>query len=211
MKKHKHYQQMRAMADGWEVEVQRGNGFWALSSYVVSDESLKYRIVPDKDGWIPWYPTEYSVCPIDNGQIVDIDTKITGLRKQYKTECWHWSNIWSNNVPNGNIITRYRLVEEEKSYASLKAARKDGKIIQVLSLEDEWFDVIGTPDWALPAEAYRIKTKTVKMWQWIIVETGMSPRLTNYFYTEAEIEIQADNHEWESVVKAEWAEIEVKS
>jgi hypothetical protein len=51
----------------------------------------------------------------------------------------------------------------------------------------------------------------VKMWQWIIVETGMSPRLTNYFYTEAEIEIQADNHEWESVVKAEWAEIEVKS
>ena len=163
MTKHKHYQQMRAMADGWEVEVQRGNGFWALSSYVVSDESLKYRIVPDKDGWIPWYPTEYSVCPIDNGQIVDIDTKITGLRKQYKTECWHWSNIWSNNVPNGNIITRYRLVEEEKSYASLKAARKDGKIIQVLSLEDEWFDVIGTPDWALPAEAYRIKTKTVKL------------------------------------------------
>ena len=27
MKKHKHYQQMRAMADGWEVEVQRGMGF----------------------------------------------------------------------------------------------------------------------------------------------------------------------------------------
>jgi len=58
MKKHKHYQQMRAMADGWEVKVQRGNGFWALSSYITSDESLKYRIVPDKDGWIPWYRQE---------------------------------------------------------------------------------------------------------------------------------------------------------
>jgi len=159
MKKHKHYQQMRAMADGWEVKVQRGNGFWALSSYVVSDESLKYRIVPGKDGWIPWYRQEGARPNLPEDQEVEwsyADTEET-------RETFARNLNWNGNTP----VARYRLIAEPKN--------------------------------------------KVKMWQWIIVETGMSPRLTNYFYTEAEIEIQADNHEWESVVKAEWAEIEVKS
>jgi hypothetical protein len=158
MKKHKHYQQMRAMADGWEVKEQWGNGFWALSSYITSDESLKYRIVPDKDGWIPWYRQEGARPNLPEGQKVEWEAT-DGLVGA--------SGVGTLNWNGSTPVARYRLIAEPKN--------------------------------------------KVKMWQWIIVETGMSPRLTNYFYTEAEIEIQADNHEWESVVKAEWAEIEVKS
>jgi hypothetical protein len=110
MKRRSHYQQRRADADGYTIKGENGllvdNPIWDDW-----DEGTLH-IRPDEEGWIPFYATEDSVCPVDNGQIVDIDTKITGLRKQYKTECWHWSNIWSNNVPSGDIITRYRLVEK---------------------------------------------------------------------------------------------------
>ena len=99
MKRRAHYQQRRAEADGYTIVNKNGEQIHDIIWSRWAEGGL--HIKPDKEGWIPWYPTEYSVCPVDNGQIVDIDTKITGLRKQYKTECWHWSNIWSNNVPNG--------------------------------------------------------------------------------------------------------------
>ena len=105
MKKHKHYQQMRAMADGWEVKVQRGNGFWALSSYVVSDESLKYRIVPDKDGWIPWYRQEGARPNLPEGQKVEWEAT-DGLVGA--------SGVGTLNWNGSTPVARYRLIAEPK-------------------------------------------------------------------------------------------------
>ena len=152
MKKHKHYQQMRAMADGWIVN----NRFGDPSTKLHPEDT--YRIAPDKDGWIPWYRQEGARPNLPEGQKVEWEAT-DGLVSA--------SGVGTLNWNGSTPVARYRLIAEPK--------------------------------------------KKVKMWQWVILETGMSPRLTNYFYTEAEIEIQADNHEWESVVKAEWAEIEVKS
>jgi hypothetical protein len=106
MKKHKHYQQMRAMADGWEVEVQRGNGFWALSSYVVSDESLKYRIAPDKDGWIPWYRQEGARPNLPEGQKVEWEAT-DGLVGA--------SGVGTLNWNGSTPVARYRLIAEPKN------------------------------------------------------------------------------------------------
>ena len=106
MKKHKHYQEMRAMADGWEVKVQRGNGFWALSSYVVSDESLKYRIVPDKDGWIPWYRQEGARPNLPEDQEVEWSYADT----EEIRETFARNLNWNGNTP----VARYRLIAEPK-------------------------------------------------------------------------------------------------
>jgi len=105
MKKHKHYQQMRAMADGWEVKEQWGNGFWALSSYVISDESLKYRIVPDKDGWIPWYRQEGARPNLPEGQKVEWEAT-DGLVGA--------SGVGTLNWNGSTPVARYRLIAEPK-------------------------------------------------------------------------------------------------
>ena len=105
MKKHKHYQQMRAMADGWEVKEQWGNGFWALSSYITSDESLKYRIVPDKDGWIPWYRQEGARPNLPEGQKVEWEAT-DGLVGA--------SGVGTLNWNGSTPVARYRLIAEPK-------------------------------------------------------------------------------------------------
>ena len=105
MKKHKHYQQMRAMADGWEVKEQWGNGFWALSSYITSDESLKYRIVPDKDGWIPWYRQEGARPNLPEGQKVEWEAT-DGLVSA--------SGVGTLNWNGSTPVARYRLIAEPK-------------------------------------------------------------------------------------------------
>ena len=106
MKKHKHYQQMRAMADGWEVKEQWGNGFWALSSYITSDESLKYRIVPDKDGWIPWYRQEGARPNLPEGQKVEWEAT-DGLVGA--------SGVGTLNWNGSTPVARYRLIAEPKN------------------------------------------------------------------------------------------------
>ena len=105
MKKHKHYQQMRAMADGWEVKEQWGNGFWALSSYITSDESLKYRIVPDKDGWIPWYRQEGARPNLPEDQEVEWEAT-DGLVGA--------SGVGTLNWNGSTPVARYRLIAEPK-------------------------------------------------------------------------------------------------
>jgi hypothetical protein len=106
MKKHKHYQEMRAMADGWEVKEQWGNGFWALSSYITSDESLKYRIVPDKDGWIPWYRQEGARPNLPEGQKVEWEAT-DGLVSA--------SGVGTLNWNGSTPVARYRLIAEPKN------------------------------------------------------------------------------------------------
>ena len=96
---------MRAMADGWEVKEQWGNGFWALSSYITSDESLKYRIVPDKDGWIPWYRQEGARPNLPEGQKVEWEAT-DGLVGA--------SGVGTLNWNGSTPVARYRLIAEPK-------------------------------------------------------------------------------------------------
>ena len=97
---------MRAMADGWEVKEQWGNGFWALSSYITSDESLKYRIVPDKDGWIPWYRQEGARPNLPEGQKVEWEAT-DGLVGA--------SGVGTLNWNGSTPVARYRLIAEPKN------------------------------------------------------------------------------------------------
>lgn len=53
MQKHKHYQAIRALADGWKVEGSNDNKWWDRT-----DHPTLYtysRAVPDSEGWLPWY------------------------------------------------------------------------------------------------------------------------------------------------------------
>jgi hypothetical protein len=55
-KQHIHYQCIRAFADGWKIEASKQGlelyGSVAVPSFI---NDLDYRIIPDEDGWLPWY------------------------------------------------------------------------------------------------------------------------------------------------------------
>lgn len=62
-----HYQCRRAAVDGWTIEIyveyeQQG---WSVIYESVYNNNNKYRIVPDANGWLPWYPTADAVSPFD--------------------------------------------------------------------------------------------------------------------------------------------------
>ena len=66
MTKHKHYYAIRAYADGWEIESKSSVG-WEHIPRPFFDEDREYRVVPDKDGWLPWYGGK---CPLDGTVMV---------------------------------------------------------------------------------------------------------------------------------------------
>ena len=104
--KHKHYQAIRAYADGWEIEWER-EGNWFSTGYITApafQDHKKYRIVPDKDGWLPFYAHEESECPVDKnllveGEYPDGEVVVGGAGK------FDWTDRDS--------IIRYRLVEKK--------------------------------------------------------------------------------------------------
>lgn len=57
MQKHKHYQELRAFADGWKVEFAYPDypNDWYQTFSPDFVQSLLFRIVPDTEGWLPWY------------------------------------------------------------------------------------------------------------------------------------------------------------
>ena len=82
MKRHKHYQAIRAFADGWGIEYQNGNGEWINAKYPTFDEDCKYRVVPDENGWLPWYGGDEAPVPAE--QVVDV--KYIGDSPMFKEE-----------------------------------------------------------------------------------------------------------------------------
>jgi hypothetical protein len=117
VKRREHYQERRAHADGWEVWELFGNKKFIVSSFTPDGV---YEIEPDKDGWIPFYATEDSVCPVDDGQKISIDNNypehIINIDEA-------GSRVWSN-APR-YPITRYRLVEDTDARYSQSAAAED--------------------------------------------------------------------------------------
>lgn len=69
MNKHKHYQQIRAYADGWRIEFLDSNGWKEIDNPSFA-ESCEYRIAPDKDDWLPWYGGESPFLSAPNHALV---------------------------------------------------------------------------------------------------------------------------------------------
>jgi len=111
--KRNHYQARRAHADGWEVEYMF-EGLWDTilnPSFMLNTE---YRIVPDANGWIPFYATEDSVCPVE-GVVVD-------LVCVYNDELTEAASMPSNQATwnKYSAITHYRPHKERKLIKTVK-------------------------------------------------------------------------------------------
>jgi hypothetical protein len=121
MTKHKHYYAIRAYADGWKIEyLTSSNNKWYPSEYPEFAKNLAYRVVPDEDGWLPWYGGE---CPVAAGTMVDV--RYRRVLVEEKAAYAHLSR-WEH-LPCDDDIVAYRIVEEAKvdPYAELRAAAKD--------------------------------------------------------------------------------------
>ncbi len=91
-KRRSHYQERRAHADGWEVEVYVSRekvGLPSSNPRWLGD--LKYRIVPDADGWLPWYGTTNGIGPFDDNPVVQVQFS-DGEVLIGAQSCWFWDD-----------------------------------------------------------------------------------------------------------------------
>ena len=119
MTKHKHYYAIHAYADGWKIESKSSVG-WDYTSSPLFSELREYRVVPDEDGWLPWYGGE---CPVAAGTMVDV--RYRRVLVEEKAAYAHLSR-WEH-LPCDDDIVAYRVVKKAVAdpYAELKAAAKD--------------------------------------------------------------------------------------
>jgi hypothetical protein len=154
MTKHKHYYCIRAYADGWKIEYKNYLNTWCLALNPVFEGNREYRVVPDENGWLPWYGGE---CPVDPGTVVETRVGYC-VGKSRKAGDYIW----------GSSITAYRVIEEKADpYAELKAAAKDPtkQIKYTFSdgASDGWHDY--DHEWSFQGllSGYEIRNKLKKM------------------------------------------------
>jgi hypothetical protein len=114
--KRSHYQERRAHADGYEIEVLDIGNKWSHINDPRFQDDTKYRIVPDTNGWLPYYATEDSVCPVGHNDRVDTvwsdgDTRANVQASQHK---------WSGAYEFDFVITHYRPHKERKLIKTVK-------------------------------------------------------------------------------------------
>lgn len=162
-----HYYERRAHAEGWDVEVWNNEREkWVDTVFPLFLLDCKYRVVPDADGWLPWFGDEdppvygdVDYCTLDGeeGSIADADS----LR---------WKHIG-----HGSDIVKYRPTPEPiDPYAKLKAASADPtKQIRYTfqdGITDGWHDAGFDWNWDGVLTNYEIrdkpKTTTVKLLAW---------------------------------------------
>jgi len=149
-KKHPHYQCIRALADGWAIQQYFVND-WVKSSKPSFSKEEKYRIIPDEDGWLPWYGGE---CPLPKDTV--IECKFNGGDTINNTRA---DNINWKVVPFYTNRFFYRPVEKVDPYAELKAAAKDPT--KQICVKGIWWYNCGNLhlNWDLPPEDYQIRDK----------------------------------------------------
>jgi hypothetical protein len=148
---HKHYYCIRAYADGWKIEyLASSNNKWYPSEYPEFAKNLAYRVVPDENGWLPWYGGE---CPVDPGTVVETRVGYC-VGKSRKAGDYIW----------GSSITAYRVIEEKADpYAELKAAAKDPTKQIRCGKNGTWADAGTAWAWERPVQDYEIRNKPKKM------------------------------------------------
>lgn len=156
MKRRPHYQERRAHADGWVIECrQEGMEAWSLVERPWFAESCEYRIIPDKDGWLPWYATEDSKCPVPPDTQVEIETSDDQDLGAVPAGSLSWHDCGA-----GCSIVRYRIVQQAEidPYAHLKAAAAD-PTKQIRFDGGAWMDAAEEWSWAYAPERYEIRDK----------------------------------------------------
>lgn len=111
--KRSHYQERRAHADGWDIELLSYGVHWLISNKPPFNEAQEYRIVPDENGWLPWYPTEDSECPVANNALVDL------ILIDYTNDT---TSSYGENIfwRVGSTVTHYRPHKERKLVKTVK-------------------------------------------------------------------------------------------
>lgn len=160
----KHYQCLHAFADGWEIEV-HSEGEWKKIAFPTFDPILKYRVIPDKDGWFPWYGGKR---PVDSAALI----KYTTAERDYIEHgpCEAGSLYWGRGGPRQVILYRIVRVVEPDPYAELEAASVDpNKQIRICGGDWEPGCNLGTNEKfvkAVPRGPAK-KTKKVKLVAWL--------------------------------------------
>lgn len=174
---HKHYYCIRAYADGWNIESKSSVG-WEHIPRPFFDEDREYRVVPDEDGWLPWYGGK---CPLDGTVMVEVKYMhdIAGAS--------NYANIirWGHLYTAGDVIA-YRVIKEVDPYAELKAAAKDPtKVIVHLpsTTVHEYPACVGFNFTDEPA-CYEIrdKPKKIKLLAWVEANGNLNWRKEGYEY-----------------------------
>jgi hypothetical protein len=148
MTKHKHYYAIRAYADGWTIELKEYE-HWVVVTHPGFVENREHRVVPDENGWLPWYGGE---CPVDPDTMVEVRV---GYCVGKSRKAGDYNTTWGSN------ITAYRVIKEVDPYAKLKAAAKDStKQIRYVC---DWRD--SGCDWEFnrPVDKYEVRNKPQKM------------------------------------------------
>jgi hypothetical protein len=117
MEKHKHYQAIRAFADGWEIY---SENISEVIKYPCWYEDYEYYIVPDKDGWLPWYGGE---CSVDNASIVEV-VMYDGSTGIAKASDFYWLD---------KDIIKYRVIKEKPKTNKWQFIYKSNTIIESLT------------------------------------------------------------------------------
>lgn len=148
MIKHKHYYAIRAYADGWKIEKFWG-GAWELLDFPSFITDGMYRVVPDENGWLPWYGGE---CQAEPDTMVEIWFYNCIARGRGKVSEYDWDS---------NQIIAYRILKEADPYAELKAAAKD-PTKQIRRIGHKWCD---SGEWFFSdgPENYEIRNKPKKI------------------------------------------------
>ena len=95
---------MRAHADGWAIEYKNSSGEWLKASGPSFSLGVGFRVIPDEDGWIPWYAHEDAKCPVDDNTLIEVilGNPVYGKRPAFQ---YNWTE--------DSIITKYRIVKEK--------------------------------------------------------------------------------------------------
>lgn len=168
---HKHYYCIRAFGDGWKIEYLDDFGNWIAANYPAFDRCREYRVVPDENGWLPWYGGDR---PVDPDTMVEIRFYNCIARGRGKVSEYDWDS---------NQIIAYRILKEVDPYAELKAAAKDPTKQIRLRGAKSWVegDIFVFDE---PPEAYEIrdKPKKMKLLAWVEDNGNLTWRREGYVY-----------------------------
>jgi hypothetical protein len=159
---HKHYSCIRAFADGWEIiqymPIQKK---WITVANPNFSPEFMFHVVPDENGWLPWYGGE---CPVAAGTVVEVIYKGGPTIIMVQAHFIRWGH--ADKIRD---IIAYRVIKEAETdpYAELKAAAKDPtKQIKYTfpdGVSDGWHDY--NHDWSFQGllSGYEVRNKPQKI------------------------------------------------
>ncbi len=114
MTKHKHYYAIRAYADGWKIEcISLDTKKWVSVERPIFNEDVAYRVVPDENGWLPWYGGK---CPLDGTVMVEVKYRHDIAGESDYAHLIRWGHLYTA----GDVIA-YRVTRDKPKKMKLLA------------------------------------------------------------------------------------------